>query len=88
MPLISPPSACSACSMATARFMPARRAGRRHSLHPEHDVDLLDRDIAAAGRQAVLVPPLRDEGPGFIKSLIERDRGKMLGAGADGRFAG
>ena len=40
-----------------------RRAGRRHSLHAEHDVDLLDRGRRRQCRQAVLVPALRDEGP-------------------------
>ena len=40
-----------------------RRPGRRHSLHPEHDVDLLDRGYRKRRRQAVLVPALRDEGP-------------------------
>ena len=40
-----------------------RGAGGRHSLHPEHDVDLLDRGYRGGRRQAVLVPALRDEGP-------------------------
>ena len=49
-----------------------RRAGRRHSLHAEHDVDLLDRGRRRQCRQAVLVPALRDEGPRLLKALIER----------------
>ena len=66
-----------------------RRAGRRHSLHPEHDVDLLDRGYRSRRRQAVLVPALRDEGPRLHQGADRaRDRGEMLGAGADRRSAG
>ena len=66
-----------------------RRAGRRHSLHPEHDVDLLDRGYRRRRRQAVLVPALRDEGPRLHQGADRaRHRGQMQRAGADRRSAG
>ena len=66
-----------------------RRAGRRHSLHAEHDVDLLDRGRRRRRRQAVLVPALRDEGPRLHQGADRaRDRGQMQRAGADRRPAG
>ena len=40
-----------------------RRAGGRHSVHAVDHVDLLDRRRRRGGRQAVLVPALRHEGP-------------------------
>ena len=66
-----------------------RGAGRGHSFHPEHDVDLLDRGYRSGRRQAVLVPALRDEGPRLHQGADRaRHRGEMLGAGAHRRPAG
>ena len=66
-----------------------RRAGRRHSLHAEHDVDLLDRGRRRQRRQAVLVPALRDEGPRLHQGADRaRHRRQMQRAGADRRSAG
>ena len=47
-------------------------AGGRHSVHAVHHVDLLDRGRGGSGRQAVLVPALRDAGPRLHPALIER----------------
>ena len=66
-----------------------RGAGRRHPVHAEHDVDLLDRGRRRQRRQAVLVPALRDEGPRLHQGADRaRDRGQMQRAGADRRSAG
>ena len=67
----------------------SRRAGRRHSVHAEHDVDLLDRGCRGQCRQAVLVPALRHEGPRLHQVADRaRDRRQMQRAGADRRPAG
>ena len=66
-----------------------RRAGRRHPLHAEHDVDLLDRGRRRQCRQAVLVPALRHEGPRLHQGADRaRHRRQMQRAGADRRPAG
>ena len=66
-----------------------RRAGRRHSVHAEHDVDLLDRGRRRQCRQAVLVSALRDEGPRLHQGADRaRHRRQMQRAGADRRSAG
>ena len=60
-----------------------RRAGRRHPVHALHHVDLLDRGRGAGGRQAVLVPALRDEGPRIHQGADRACRGgEMQRAGA------
>ena len=66
-----------------------RRAGRRHSLHVEHDVDLFDRGCRRQCRQAVLVPVVRHEGPRLHQGADRAGhRGQVQRAGADGRSAG
>ena len=66
-----------------------RRAGRRNSLHAEHDVDLLDRGRRRQCRQAVLVPALRHEGSRFHQGADRaRHRRQVQRAGADRRPAG
>ena len=66
-----------------------RRAGRRHSLYAQHDVDLLDRGRGGCRRQAVLVPALRHEGPRLrARADRARHRRQMQRAGADRRPAG
>ena len=66
-----------------------RRAGRRHSLHAEHDVDLFDRGRRRQCRQAVLVSALRHEGSRLHQVADRaRHRRQMQRAGADGRSAG
>ena len=66
-----------------------RGAGCRHSLHAEHDVDLLDRGCRRRRRQAVLVPALRDEGS-RLHQVADRacDRSEVQRAGAHRRSAG
>ena len=60
-----------------------RRAGRRHSLHAEHDVDLLDRGRRRQCRQAVLVSALRHEGPRLHQGADRaRHRREVQRAGA------
>ena len=66
-----------------------RRAGRRHSLHAEHDVDLLDRGRRRQCRQAVLVSALRHEGSRLLQGADRaRHRRQVQRAGADRRPAG
>ena len=66
-----------------------RRAGGRHSVHALHHVDLLDRGCGGGGRQAILVPALRDEGSRLcaLSDRASRCR-QMQRAGADHRPAG
>ncbi len=64
-------------------------AGRGHSVHALHHVDLLDRGRGGGGRQAVLVPALRDAGPRVHQGADRaRRRGEMQRAGAHRRPAG
>ena len=66
-----------------------RRAGRGHSVHAVDHVDLLDRGRRRRGRQAVLVPALRHEGPRlYPRADRARRRGQMQCAGAHGRSSG
>ena len=83
-------SGCAACSTATARSPPAaprRRPAFRSRL--SHHVGLLDRGRGRRGRQAVLVPALRDEGS-RLRAIADRagGGGEMQRAGADHRPAG
>ena len=65
-----------------------RRAGGGHSLHAQHHVDLLDRRRGGSGRQAVLVPALRDARPRLrARADRARHRGEMQRAGAHRRSA-
>ena len=64
-------------------------AGGRDSVHALDHVDLLDRGRGAGGRQAVLVPALRDEGPRLHPRPDRARRGReMQRAGAHARSAG
>ena len=64
-------------------------AGGRDSVHALDHVDLLDRGRGAGGRQAVLVPALRDEGPRLHPRPDRARRGReMQRARAHARPAG
>src|ERR1700716_4265638 len=64
-------------------------AGGWDSIHALDHVDLLDRGRGAGGRQAVLVPALRDEGPRlYSRPDRARRRSEMQRARAHARSAG
>ena len=66
-----------------------RRAGGRHPVHAVHHVDQFDRGRGRRGRQAVLVPALRDARPRLHpRTDPARGGGEVQRADAHGRSSG